>query len=95
MEDEAIVIGVDAHKRTHTLVASDAVGRRLAEATVEATTDGHLVALEWACRWPVRKWISASVLWRVCRDTRFRHWKRSFGLAGGVWGCWRATRSWL
>ena len=56
MEEELIVIGVDAHKRTHTLVATDAVGRRLAEATVEATTDGHLVALEWACRWPVRRW---------------------------------------
>ena len=39
--------------------------------------------------------VSASVPWRVCRDTRFRHWKRSFGLARGVCGCWRATRSWL
>ena len=56
MEDESIVIGVDAHKRTHTMVATDAVGRRLAETTVAATTDGHLAALEWAARWPVRRW---------------------------------------
>jgi transposase len=51
-----VVIGVDAHKRTHTAVATDALGRRLAETTVEATTEGHLLALEWASRWPVRKW---------------------------------------
>ena len=45
MEDGLVVIGIDAHKRTHTLVATDVVGRRLAETTVEATTDGHLAAL--------------------------------------------------
>ena len=56
MEHDSMVIGVDAHKRTHTMVATDAVGRRLAETTVEATSDGHLEALEWASRWPVRRW---------------------------------------
>ena len=56
MGEDLIVIGVDAHKRTHTLVATDRVGRRLAETTVAATTDGHLVALEWASGWPTRKW---------------------------------------
>jgi transposase len=56
MGDGAVVIGVDAHKRTHTMIATDAVGRRLAETTVEATTDGHLTALEWASCWPRRKW---------------------------------------
>jgi transposase len=43
-----IVIGVDAHKRTHTMVAVDASGRKLSEKTVEATTAGHLAALRWA-----------------------------------------------
>jgi transposase len=43
-----IVIGVDAHKRTHTMVAIDAGGRKLGEKTVEATTPGHLAALRWA-----------------------------------------------
>ena len=56
MDEDLIVIGVDAHKRTHTLVATDGVGRRLTETTVEATTDGHMVALQWASRWPARKW---------------------------------------
>src|SRR5206468_11578695 len=56
MQQGLVVLGVDAHKRTHTVVATDAVGRRLAETTVDATIDGHLLALEWASRWPSRKW---------------------------------------
>jgi len=48
-----VVIGVDAHKRSHTLVAVDEVGRRLAERTVAATSEGHLQALGWASRWPL------------------------------------------
>ena len=40
-----IILGVDAHKRTHTLVAIDDAGRKLGERTVAATTDGHLQAL--------------------------------------------------
>ena len=47
-----VIVGVDAHKRTHTLVAADEVGRKVGETTVEATPDGHLEALEWAGRWP-------------------------------------------
>ena len=40
--DAVIVIGADSHKRTHTVVAVDEVGRRLGERTVKATSDGHL-----------------------------------------------------
>jgi transposase len=47
-----VVIGVDAHKRSHTLVAVDEVGRKAGERTVAATSEGHLQALEWASRWP-------------------------------------------
>jgi transposase len=43
-----VVIGVDAHKKTHTLVALDGNGRNLAEKTVEATDAGHAKALHWA-----------------------------------------------
>ena len=43
-----VVIGVDAHKKTHTLVALDGNGRKLAEKTVEATDAGHAKALHWA-----------------------------------------------
>ncbi|WP_255597870.1 IS110 family transposase [Micromonospora sp. RL09-050-HVF-A] len=46
------VIGIDAHKRTHTLVAVDDLGRRLGERTVAATDEGHLRAVEWADQWP-------------------------------------------
>ena len=46
-----VVVGVDAHKRTHTLVAIDDAGRKLAEKTVAATPDGHLEAVAWARRW--------------------------------------------
>lgn len=47
-----VVIGVDAHKRTHTFVAVDAVGRKLGEKTLPATSEGHLSAVEWAGQWP-------------------------------------------
>lgn len=47
-----LVIGVDSHKRTHTFVAVDEVGRRLGEKTVAATTEGHLALLTWAATWP-------------------------------------------
>jgi transposase len=43
-----VVVGVDAHKKTHTLVAVDGNGRKLAEKTVEATDAGHAKALRWA-----------------------------------------------
>jgi transposase len=57
LEDELdVVIGVDAHKRTHTMVACDQMGREVGIKTVEATTDGHLAAVEWASRWPRRRW---------------------------------------
>jgi transposase len=50
-----VILGVDAHKRTHTLVAIDDAGRKLGERMVAATTDGHLQALQWAARWSERR----------------------------------------
>lgn len=49
-----VVIGVDAHKRTHTLVVVDEVGRALATRTFPATLDGHRAALGWVNAWPDR-----------------------------------------
>jgi transposase len=43
-----VMIGTDSHKRTHTVVALDDVGRRLGELTVVATSAGHFRLLEWA-----------------------------------------------
>lgn len=51
-----IIIGGDSHKRTHTFVAVDDLGREIAETTVPATSDGHLAALDWARQWPERRW---------------------------------------
>lgn len=45
-----VMIGTDSHKRTHTLVAVDDVGRRLGERTLRANTDGHLQRLAWAAQ---------------------------------------------
>ncbi len=56
------VIGVDAHKRTHTLVAVDEAGRKLGERTLAATSEGHLQAAQWAGQWPGRgsRWRTAA-----------------------------------
>ena len=43
-----VVVGADVHKRSHTFVAVDEVGRRLGEKTVAATSDGHRAAVMWA-----------------------------------------------
>ncbi|MGH3139218.1 MAG: IS110 family transposase [Gaiellales bacterium] len=51
-----ITIGVDSHKRTHTVVAADGTGRKLAEKTVIATSAGHLELVRWAARFAERTW---------------------------------------
>ena len=51
-----VVIGVDSHKRTHTVVATDGTGRKLAEKTVVATSAGHLELVRWAGRFTDRSW---------------------------------------
>jgi transposase len=44
-----ITLGIDAHKRTHTVVAVDALGRQRATKTTTATTTAdHLELLRWA-----------------------------------------------
>lgn len=53
-----IVIGIDSHKRTHTAVAADGNGRRVAEVTVAATSPGHLELVRWAARFPDRRFAS-------------------------------------
>lgn len=43
-----ITLGIDAHKRTHTVVAVDELGRQLATKTTDTTTTaGHLALLRW------------------------------------------------
>jgi hypothetical protein len=37
-----VTIGIDAHKRSHTVVAVDEQGRQLAQTTTGTTSDDHL-----------------------------------------------------
>ncbi len=46
-----VMIGIDAHKATHTAVVTDLLGRQLAVRTVKATSAGHLKLLAWAGQW--------------------------------------------
>jgi transposase len=43
-----IMIGADSHKRSHTVVALNEVGRRLGQKTVSTDIDGHLALLQWS-----------------------------------------------
>jgi len=43
-----VVVGADVHKRTHTFVGVDEVGRELGHKTFPATTEGHRAAVRWA-----------------------------------------------
>jgi transposase len=45
-----VVVGADVHKRTHTFVAVNEVGRQVGQVTVAATSAGHAKALGWARR---------------------------------------------
>jgi transposase len=51
-----VVIGVDSHKHTHTVVAVEETGHKLAEKTVVATSAGHLELVRWAARFTDRSW---------------------------------------
>lgn len=43
-----IMIGADSHKRSHTVVALNEVGRRVGQKTVSTDIDGHLALLQWS-----------------------------------------------
>ncbi|WP_443678119.1 IS110 family transposase [Mycolicibacterium lacusdiani] len=64
-----VVVGADVHKRTHTFVAVDEVGRRLGEKVVEATTVGHRQAVRWA-----RAQFGVELVWAIedCRHLSAR-----------------------
>ena len=64
-----VVVGADVHKRTHTFVAVDAVGRQIGQLTVAATSAGHVKALGWA-----RREFGDELVWAVedCRHLSAR-----------------------
>ena len=43
-----VVLGTDAHKRNHTVVAVDGAGVEIGSVTVAATPEGHLRLVKWA-----------------------------------------------
>ena len=53
-----VILGIDAHKRTHTVVAVDDAGRKLGQkTTVSTSTEAHLELVRWADQFGVeRKW---------------------------------------
>jgi transposase len=53
-----VILGIDAHKRTHTVVAIDEAGRQLGtKTTLATTTQAHLDLVRWADRFgPDRSW---------------------------------------
>src|ERR1700756_2397706 len=64
-----VVVGADVHKRKHTFVAVDEVGRKLGEKTVQATTAGHSLAIMWA-----REQFGTALIWGIedCRNMSAR-----------------------
>jgi transposase len=64
-----MVLGVDVHKDTHTVVAVDEVGRANGERTVRATDTGHRQLLDWA-----RRQVPQDRMWAVedCRHVSTR-----------------------
>jgi transposase len=51
-----VMLGTDAHKKSHTIVAVDPAGADIGLLTVAATTDGHLRAMQWAAQFDERRW---------------------------------------
>lgn len=76
-----VVVGADVHKRTHTLVAVDDAGRKLAEKTVTAVPAGHAEAVMWA-----REHFGADVVWAIedCRHLSARLERDLLGLGQKV-----------
>jgi len=64
-----VVVGADVHKRTHTFVAVDEVGKKLGEKVVSATSSGHYQALRWA-----RERFGDEMVWAIedCRHLSAR-----------------------
>jgi transposase len=57
-DEDMVTLGIDAHKRTHTVVAVDDVGRRLGVRTTTGTTsEDHLGLMRWAAQFDGdRRW---------------------------------------
>jgi transposase len=72
-----VIIGIDAHKRNHTVVVVDEHGRQLAQRTTGTTSSDHLQLVAWATRYGSER------LWAVedCRHLS-RRLERDLIVAG-------------
>jgi hypothetical protein len=54
-----VIVSIDAHKQTHTLVAIDEVGRKLGPKVIDAVSSSHADGLRWAtvCFSPDVRWV--------------------------------------
>lgn len=77
-----IVLGVDAHKRTHTVVAADRFGAQVAALTVAAAGEGHPRLLRWAEQFRPRRWAVED-----CRGLSRRLEADLLGAGGGWCEC--------
>ena len=64
-----VVVGADVHRRAHTFVAVDEVGKKLGEKVVSAPSSGHHQVLRWT-----RERLGAEVVWAIedCRHLSAR-----------------------
>src|SRR5262245_57251583 len=62
-----VMIGTDSHKRTHTVVAVDELGKRLGVKTVRTNTEGHLALVEWAAQFADRDDVGVRFALEDCR----------------------------
>lgn len=64
-----VVIGVDAHKKTHTLVAVDPMGKRLGAKNISTSSAAHSEGVRWA-----RSRFGTDLVWGVedCRTLTSR-----------------------
>jgi transposase len=64
-----VVVGVDVHKRSHTFVAVNEIGRKLGQLTVTADSAGHQHAVRWA-----HHHFGVELLWAIedCRQLSTR-----------------------
>lgn len=51
-----VIIGIDAHKRSHTAVAIDAHGRQLGQRSTATTSADHFELVAWAAQFEKRLW---------------------------------------
>jgi hypothetical protein len=65
-----MVIGIDAHKRSHTAVTVDEMGRQGFVKTVGTTTQDHLRLLKWAVGLAEER---SAAQWRHCFGSRRWH----------------------